>query len=501
MTDISNLNAVKIAAVIPCHNHGRFLSECLESLFCQSLPFAEIIVVNDASDDETAAVCRSYVGRIKYIEVNYRNAVRAREAGIREACAEFIVPVDADNWLSPEYNEKMIAPLLADKGLGFTYCGKIHHYETAHDREWGPKYESPMLPYDKFLLGRLNYIDSCSCVRREAWLGENAELDGYIDWQHWLRLAKAGWSGQLVPERLIYYRIHKQTLCYELQKRAKADVVAETLRPFKNDFLSRERELTILCLFSGKAKILPLFLQTLDRLRKPQDTQLLFIDNSRNSDFHRLLKEYNPATFRHPRPLNLPEQYSNHKDVCRVIADHCGGLYNYAKKYVQGKNTLILEDDILPPEGAYENLLSAKNRYKTDLMAGVSISRLTGRYQAWRLRGLDAVHGVYSVPVRRSPKRVFATAFGCLLLDSEILDRLNFRGTDPNYPFYGCDLFAGLWAHENDKRWFVHGGVRCTHLNMDKSRVKLGQDIRSEENLKALLVASAAPDAMREAAL
>ena len=50
----------RIAVVIPCYNGGRFLREAIESVLHQTCRAAELVVVNDGSTDDTAAVARSY---------------------------------------------------------------------------------------------------------------------------------------------------------------------------------------------------------------------------------------------------------------------------------------------------------------------------------------------------------------------------------------------------------------------------------------------------------
>ena len=49
----------RVAVVIPCYNGGRFLRDAIESVLHQTCPAAEIVVVNDGSTDDTAAIARS----------------------------------------------------------------------------------------------------------------------------------------------------------------------------------------------------------------------------------------------------------------------------------------------------------------------------------------------------------------------------------------------------------------------------------------------------------
>lgn len=476
-----------IAAVVACHNYGRYLAVCLESLLAQTLPFREIIVVDDSSDDDTAAVAARYGSRITYLKTDFKSVQRSHQAGVELASSELIVPVDADDWLNPDFNQRMAAALAADSSAGFSYCGYYYHFETEEDAARGPHYEAPLLPFDAAHLARVSYVSSCSMVRKSAWLGEDPAMTRYCDWDHWLRIAVNGWKGVLVPERLFYYRIHSNSESIQTHD-WKEELKKTVIERYAGRFDDRQRSLTILTCFSGKKRILPQFLESLAALRKPADTQLLFIDNSYDREFNRALHAVNPLTLWYPRRLELPETGEDHKAVCLAIARHCAALYNYAVKYAQGRQILILEDDVLVPPDALEKLSRLMCAKRADFAAGITISRLTGKYHAWRLRGELEEAGVYYVPVGRQPKRVFASAFGCLLTDGRALQRMRFCAEKPEFAFYGCDMFAGLWAREQNLRWFVHGGVRCRHLDQDGRPVRLGHDIRRNEDLVASLV-------------
>lgn len=80
------------AVVIPCHNYGRYLAEALDSVLAQTRPAAEILVVDDASDDETAAVAARYAARgVRYLRVANRSVYRNRLLGLAETTAAALV--------------------------------------------------------------------------------------------------------------------------------------------------------------------------------------------------------------------------------------------------------------------------------------------------------------------------------------------------------------------------------------------------------------------------
>lgn len=88
------------SVVIPCYNAGRFLADAIESVLRQTHPALQIIVVNDGSTDDTAAVARKYHG-VRYVEQRNQGVAVARNAGLRECRGDYVIFLDADDRLLP----------------------------------------------------------------------------------------------------------------------------------------------------------------------------------------------------------------------------------------------------------------------------------------------------------------------------------------------------------------------------------------------------------------
>jgi glycosyltransferase involved in cell wall biosynthesis len=94
---------IKVSIIITCYNYGRFLDTSINSSLCQTHPNIEVIVVNDGSTDNTVDVIKTYGNKIKFINQSNKGVSSARNNGILNSNGEWILPLDADDWISPNY--------------------------------------------------------------------------------------------------------------------------------------------------------------------------------------------------------------------------------------------------------------------------------------------------------------------------------------------------------------------------------------------------------------
>ncbi|MBM3298290.1 MAG: glycosyltransferase family 2 protein, partial [Candidatus Aminicenantes bacterium] len=117
-----------ISVIIPAHNRAGFLAAALDSVLEQDYfrlepeprP-VEILVADDGSEDDTAAVVGRYGGRVGHLRLPHRGVSAARNAGLERARGEFIAFLDSDDlWLKPKLRAQM-SYLEAFPGAGM--CG------------------------------------------------------------------------------------------------------------------------------------------------------------------------------------------------------------------------------------------------------------------------------------------------------------------------------------------------------------------------------------------
>ncbi|MDB5538940.1 MAG: glycosyl transferase [Devosia sp.] len=206
----------RFSVVVPCFNYGAMLPIALESILTQERDDVEVILVDDASTDDTPAIATRYRGRIRYLR-NGSNRGHPYSWGraMQEARGEFIVNLDADDWLLPNYFSRVERALDEDVGM---VVSSVYDYRmeggTIALRSIAPQDER--LSADTFrrrLLGRIFFRTPGMLVRRSL-AAAASPPDPRIwnaDWEFLLR-ATRGAGAFVIAEPLAVYRIHAHSI-------------------------------------------------------------------------------------------------------------------------------------------------------------------------------------------------------------------------------------------------------------------------------------------------
>ena len=201
----ADLNPHGVAVVIPCHNYGRFLDDCLNSVNAQTECPAEVVVVDDSSDDDTRAICERR--GIKYLRVEFRNVYCTRRVGLEATASPFVVFLDADDMLAPTYLAECRAAIQADASLGIVTSAMML-FGTKN----GPVY------FPETDIEKMNWIHAGSLVRRAALEKSGAfrmpvpSIQMHADWLVWREVMRNGWKVGRIHSATYHYRHHEQSM-------------------------------------------------------------------------------------------------------------------------------------------------------------------------------------------------------------------------------------------------------------------------------------------------
>ena len=107
-----------VSVVIPCYNLSRYLETAITSVVQQSHPAVEIIVVDDGSSDDARGICSNFPD-LQYVRVERVGVSAARNIGVQFSHGDFLVFLDADDWLYPDAIATNLSYFEADPALAF----------------------------------------------------------------------------------------------------------------------------------------------------------------------------------------------------------------------------------------------------------------------------------------------------------------------------------------------------------------------------------------------
>jgi len=201
-----------VSVIIPAYNNAEYLGDAIESVLQQTYSNLELIIVNDASPDDTVRVIRGYDdSRIRYIVHEHNKGLSAaRNTGIQAAMGEFIALLDGDDYFHPEKLRLHMEFMEKNSDIGATYNAR---FELSHSAKtiraiWRP----PLTVGLKELVFGFPFGPSDMVIRRE-WVVKINMFDEYYvyvgeDLDFNCRLALAGCKFASVDRALNYRRYY-----------------------------------------------------------------------------------------------------------------------------------------------------------------------------------------------------------------------------------------------------------------------------------------------------
>jgi len=204
----------RVTVLLPVHNGAHHLREAVDSILAQTLGDFELLIVDDASEDDSVAVVESIPDpRIRLIRSERRiRLAGALNLGLREAAGELVARMDADDVSLPERLRKQAAYMEAHTDLGVcgTWvrafgkdAGKIERYSVGSRRVGAQALFNTPFAHPTVMFRRDSFLDHRLTYDVSYYPTEDFDL-----WERALRC----FAGDNLPLVLLEYRVHERSL-------------------------------------------------------------------------------------------------------------------------------------------------------------------------------------------------------------------------------------------------------------------------------------------------
>jgi len=214
------IGPVSVSVVVPSYNYGRFLDECIASVLRQRGVDLDVVIIDDASTDETSEVCARLTSADARIRVIKHASNLGHIATFNEALAsgtsEFVVKLDADDCLPEDSLRRSAALLQRNPDVAFVYGHPLVFRDVVPQPPPGRVRSWTLWPGDEWLAKRIrrghNVIMQPEVMIRRSALdavgGHRPTVPASSDLNLWLRLAAVGMVGRVNGPVQGLYRVH-----------------------------------------------------------------------------------------------------------------------------------------------------------------------------------------------------------------------------------------------------------------------------------------------------
>jgi glycosyltransferase involved in cell wall biosynthesis len=192
----------RTAIIIACYDDGATVGAAIESLDAQE-PH-ELVVVDDGSTDQFTLGAMDELRARGIAVMRQENAglSAARMTGVRASSAPYVLPLDADDMLPPGAVARLADALDREPDAALAW-GDVETFGEVSLHVRG----APQL--DPWHITYVNEIPVAALVRRTSLLAAGGwQINGYEDWDLWMRFAELGFRGVHVPGTALLHRRH-----------------------------------------------------------------------------------------------------------------------------------------------------------------------------------------------------------------------------------------------------------------------------------------------------
>lgn len=200
-----------ISVVVICHNYGNYLKQCVLSIIKNNNKYLkELIIINDSSTDNSHFIARQLQNKykkIKYFEKNFKRLSKSTNFAISKASGEWIVKVDADDYVSENFIKNFVKNLRNNNKINYVCFDIVMFNEHNLKKKIKQNFVTKNFLF-KYPLG------SGVFFKKKLWKsinGFNENIFYQDDYDFWLRVRKKA-NLLYVNKANYFYRKHKKNM-------------------------------------------------------------------------------------------------------------------------------------------------------------------------------------------------------------------------------------------------------------------------------------------------
>jgi teichuronic acid biosynthesis glycosyltransferase TuaG len=224
-----------VSVVMPAYNAAGFIAEAIASVQAQTYANWELVIINDGSTDDTAAVIASLklpIKQLHYLEIDNAGPGAARNRGIAAAKGTLIAFLDADDLWEPTKLEVQVEclqsggyDLIFSSGQFFGDNAANHPFVTAKGPYSGPEMFAVLYQHNRIPI--VSVLATKAALKKAGLFKESGLLSRKCeDYDLWLRLADIGCSFFGLPDKLVRYRLHSASSTHQTLTILQGDLAA-----------------------------------------------------------------------------------------------------------------------------------------------------------------------------------------------------------------------------------------------------------------------------------
>ncbi|MGE5458062.1 MAG: glycosyltransferase, partial [Methanococcaceae archaeon] len=213
---------MKVSVIVPNYNHAKYLRERIESILSQTNKDFELIILDDASTDNSREIILEYAGKFPAIitsfnEQNSGNPGKQWNRGVQLSSGEFIWIAESDDFAEPDFLRRTVLEIMKSEKNGLVYCDTVILDEQKSIKyRFSDKMNSgktvKLLTLQSFVRNPIPNVSSV-LFRKNTYLragGADTSMKFCGDWLLYMKIRKSS-DVVYIPEPLSTFRLHENS--------------------------------------------------------------------------------------------------------------------------------------------------------------------------------------------------------------------------------------------------------------------------------------------------